>query len=93
MIISSSKLSKSGYQYPSTQGERVKIEIELADHTIVSVLLAKDFKFGREFKKFDFVKMRSLYLPNNPKSHNLAIEQELALAKSLEKHFIELSPT
>jgi hypothetical protein len=58
----------------------VRLTVELANHTIVRLLLVKDFKTAREFKPYEFVRLRSLYLPNLINENVTALEQELALA-------------
>ena len=93
-IQTQSKMSKNGnYQYPSSNDERVKLDIELIDHTVVSIPLPQDFPMRREYQVHDFVRLRSVYLPNPTLGNKLAPEQEMERARSLEKRFYDLLPT
>lgn len=52
----------------------MRLTVELLDRTFVTVLLVKDFRTAREFKPFDFVRMRSLYLPDLTNGNTKALE-------------------
>ena len=49
--------------YKSTENETVKLDVQLIDRTVISVVLPQDFINRRDYRVSDFVKLRSVYLP------------------------------
>lgn len=90
----------------SSADQRVTLFVQLYDKTVAEITLVPGFPTSQDFQKFDLVRLRSVYLPQNLSDHELPLrmtatqeyfyklqEQELALAKSLDRRKITLKPS
>lgn len=99
LIVEIAVLSEEPSDHPSTSlvKERIRLSVQLQDYTTVRVTFAPDFPTGGVYKIFDFVRLRSVYVPTYYPIYQGKLLQELEinqLRKDLDQgHHLELMPS